>query len=331
MSWQTSGVVITVLLRKTAMAQLSVDPFDFDNALIGAGPGRDDWIGQAARTAFADGHFKDFSEWVIKWRDFGNGHKEAMLYQRHVDGWKSFERLMWAHTRAKRGEAEDREESIKKSAARAKAQCRLTCKTMLVNSLWTLTYKDNLQDRELVLRHLKEFIRRVKRVIPDFRYVWTLEHQTRGAYHVHMGTHSLPKVFVRGGVPVKSWDLMRRIWRSVTGEHGGNFDEAKDRHKWHRKGSMQRSSAAIARYISKYVTKSFMEDHDLNRKRWNHSDVDLPYAVRERFSIDCKASELIELTMAAVGERITSTWWDRGRQCYFIETDDTDRPPDVQL
>jgi hypothetical protein len=45
---------------------------------------------------------------------------------------------MWAHTRAKAGAGLDREESIKKSAARAKAQCRLVCKTMLVNSLWTL-------------------------------------------------------------------------------------------------------------------------------------------------------------------------------------------------
>jgi hypothetical protein len=155
-----------------------------------------------------------------------------------------------------------------------------------------------------------------------------LEHQQRGAYHVHLGTHSLPKVFLQGGTAVKSWDLMRRIWRSVAGEYGGNFDEAKDRDKWHRKGSMQRSAAAIARYISKYVTKSFMEDADLNRKRWNHSDVMLPHAIRERFSSDCSAAELIELAMAAVGERITSTWWDRGRQCFFIETDDSGGPPE---
>lgn len=238
-------------------------------------------VGRTARIALADGHFRDIDEWVIKRRDFGNGHKEAMLYRRHVDGWKAFEQLMCGHTRAKAGAGLDREESIKKSAARAKAQCRLVCKTMLVNSLWTLTYKANVTDRDLVLRHLKEFIRRVKRVIPDFRYVWTLEHQKRGAYHVHMGTHSLPRVFLRGGVPVKSWDLMRRIWRSITGELEGNFDEAKNRREWHRKGSMQRSAAAI------------------------------------------------ELTLAAVGDRITSTWWDQGRQCFFIETDDTGRPPDV--
>lgn len=56
---------------------------------------------------------------------------------------------------------------------------------------------------------------------------------------------------------------------------------------------MQKSAAAIARYISKYVTKSFMEETDLNRKRWNHSDVHLPHAVRERFSIDYKAADLI--------------------------------------
>lgn len=311
------------------MTALSVDSFDDDNASYGSGPGRDDWIGESARTAFADGHFKTYSDWVIKWRDFGNGLKEAVLFQRHVDGWRDFEALNWPRAKAKRGESEDREASIQKAAQRAKAQCRLTCKTMLVNSLWTLTYKANVTDRDVVVKHLKEFVRRVKRVLPDFAYVWALEHQARGAYHVHLGTHSLPKVFLQGGVPVKSWDLMRRIWRSVVGDLGGNFDEAKDRNKWRRKGSMQRSAAAIARYISKYVTKSFMEDTDLNRKRWNHSDVRLPHAIRERFSSDCKAADLIELTLAAVGERITSTWWDQGRQCFFVETDDTGRPPDV--
>lgn len=297
-----------------------------DNRSYAAGPGRDDWIGDAARTAFADGHFTSFSEWVLKRTDFGNGHQEAMLYKRQVDGWKSYERLMWGHTRVKRGEGLDREESIRRSAARAKAKCRLVCKTMMVNSLWTLTYRENVTDRDTVLAHMKEFVRRVRRVLPDLRYVWTLENQTRGAYHVHMATHALPKVFLQGGYAVKSWDLMRRIWRSVVGDLGGNFDEAKDRSKWRRKGSQQRSAAAIARYISKYVTKSFEADQDLNRKRWNHSDVQLPAAVRQRFSLDRTAAELIELAMRSVGDRITRTWWDHGRECFFIETDDTGCP-----
>lgn len=291
--------------------------------LASRGDPREDWIGDVARQAFQDGHFRDFSEWVLKRTDFGNGHQEAMLYQRHVDGYKAYDRLMYSHTRAKRGEGLDREESIKKSAARAKAKCRLVCKTMMVNSLWTLTYRENVTDRDLVIKHMKEFIRRVRRLIPDMAYVWTLENQTRGAYHVHMATHSLPKVFMQGGYSVKSWDLMRRIWRSVVGDHGGNFDEAKDRSRWRRKGSQQRSAAAIARYISKYVTKSFEADGDLNRKRWNHSDVRLPLAVRQRFSIDRSAAELIELAMRSVGENITRTWWDHGRGCFFIETDDT--------
>lgn len=297
---------------------------DDTNQVYGAGRGRDDWIGDVARTAWQDGHFQTYSEWVLQHRDFGNGHKEALLYKRHVDAWKTFAKVNWEqHTRAKRGQGLDREESIRKSAQRAKAQCRLVCKTMLVNSLWTLTYRANVTDRDVVIKHMKEFIRRVRRYIPDFRYVWTLENQTRGAYHVHMGTHTLPRVMLDGGHQVKSWDLMRRIWRAVVGDLGGNFDEAKDKAKWRRKGSMQRSAAAIARYISKYVTKSFETDTDLNRKRWNHSDVRLPHVIKHRFSKDLAASELIELAFAAVGDRITRTWWDSGRECFFIETDDT--------
>lgn len=305
------------------MTQLSPDSFSDANEAYAAGPGRDDWIGEVARQAFADGHFRDFEEWRLKSRDFGNGHKEAMLYRHKVDGWKTYERLMWSHTRAKRGEGLDREESIKKSASRAKSQCRLVCKTMLVNSLWTLTYRANVLDRDVVLKHMKEFIRRVKRLIPDFSYVWTLENQKRGAYHVHLATHSLPRVMLDGGAKVKSWDLMRRIWTRITGDLGGNFDEAKDRSKWRRKGSMQRSAAAIARYISKYVTKSFEADQDLNRKRWNHSDVRVPHAVKQAFSTDMRAADLIQKAMSLVGDRITRTWWDSGRECFFIETDDT--------
>lgn len=310
------------------MSALSIASSDFDNTSLPAGPGRQDFIGDVARQAFQDGHFRDINEWVIKRTDFGNGLKEAILYFRQVDGWKAFERLNWPHVVAKRGEGLDRDESIRKSGQRAKQRCRLVCKTMLVNSLWTLTYRENVTDRDLVLKHMKEFIRRVKRVIPDFRYVWTLEKQTRGAYHVHMGTHSLPKVFLDGGYSVKSWDLMRRIWRSVVGDLGGNFDETKDRRQWHRKGPIKRCAAAIARYISKYVTKSFEADGELNRKRWNHSDVELPRSIREVFSSDCRVADLLELTYAAVGDRVVSTWWDRGRECFFIETDDTDRPPD---
>lgn len=297
--------------------------FEDNSASCGGVHGRDDWIGDAARQAFKDGHFVSYSEWVLKRTDFGNGHQEAMLYKRHVDGWKSYERLIWGHTRAKPGTSLDREESIRKSAARAKAKCRLVCKTMMVNSLWTLTYRENVQDRDTVLAHMKEFLRRVRRVLPELRYVWTLERQARGAYHVHMATHALPKVLLHGGCSVRSWDLMRRIWRAVVGDLGGNFDEAKDRSKWRRKGSQQRSAAAIARYISKYVTKSFEADQDLNRKRWNHSDVQLPHAIRTRFSSDQTAAELIQLAMSSVGDRITRTWWDRGRECFFIETDDT--------
>lgn len=298
--------------------------FDQDtNAAYAAGPGRDDWIGETVRQAWADGHFKTFSEWVVKHRDFGNGHRECIVFKRHVDAWKEFSKVNWPSAVAKRGAGLDRDESIKKSAQRAKTQCRLVCKTLLVNSLWTLTYKQNVQDRSLVVAHLKEFVRRVRRVLPDLRYVWTLEKQDRGAYHVHMATHSLPKVMMDHGVSVKSWDLMRRIWRSVVGQLGGNFDESKNKRDWRRKGSTQRTSAAIARYISKYVTKSFMDEQDLNKKRWNHSDVTLPPAVRHRFSADCHVAELIELAYAAVGERITCSWWDRGRECFYIETDDS--------
>jgi len=218
---------------------------------------------------------------------------------------------------------EDRLANIKRAVRRAKKEVRLKCKAMGVNSLWTLTYRANVVDRERALAHLDAFRRRVVAVLGDWKYIAVAEKQERGAYHWHLATHALPVRIVQGGVKVKSWDVMRAIWRSVTGDLGGNFDEAKRSSRWSKHAKPIRGAANIASYIAGYVAKD-MIDSPAGRKRFSSSKgVDLPKPNRLIFVGDTGFLELIERAYAAVGERITGTWFNDARGVFTVASDDT--------
>lgn len=257
-------------------------------------------------------------------RDFGNGHKEAVIAREIPDLQRPLDRAIDRDLgiRAARGEG-DREASIDVAVRRAKQKVRHLCKAMIVNSLWTLTYRENVQDRELVLRHLDRFRRAVARVLGEWRYIAVLERQERGAYHVHLATHALPSRIVQGGVKVKSWNVMRAIWRRIVGDLGGNFDEAKRKRRNGNGHKTIAGAGAIARYIAGYVAKD-MHESPLNRKRYSRSDgVEVPEAYRALFPGDESMAELIALAYAAVGERITGAWFDAERGVFFVESDDS--------
>lgn len=195
--------------------------------------------------------------------EFDNGHVEASVtrYKTLSDlpaGYDPFRG--WDTAGTARG-AGDRESSIERSTRRARKGARVRCKASGFDSLFTFTYRENVQDRDLVAAHWKEAVRRIKRVLPDFGYLAVVERQKRGALHLHVATHRLPQALQWRGVKVKSWSVLRAIWRSVVGDLGGNFDESK-----RRRGSAA-SGLRIARYITKYIGKDF-EDGELDRKRY---------------------------------------------------------------
>lgn len=255
--------------------------------------------------------------WRLKVADFGNGHKEAVVWRVCPDLERDLDRAIERDLPA-RGESVDREANIERAVRRAKQKVRYLAKSAQVNSLWTLTYRANQTDRDLCLRHFDLFRRRVAKALGEFVYVTVLEKQTRGAWHVHIATHGLPARVWRDGVPIKSWDFMRRAWRGVVGELGGNFDEAKRR--W---GGRVRGSANIARYIAGYCAKDMLES-GLNRKRYSCSKgIAEPEVCRAEWAKGVHLAELIELAYAAVGDRITARWFDADRGIFFVESDDT--------
>jgi hypothetical protein len=270
-------------------------------------------------------------EFRLSARDFGNGHKECAVWL-HKPAMQDMQDILKRaidrdlRPQTVRGEGDVAENAVR-NVRRAKQKVRHLCKSMAVNSLWTLTIKENMQDREQMLKYVDRFRRRVVAVLGEWKYVACIEPQERGALHVHLATHALPVRLARGGVKVKSWDVMRAVWRSVLKVDGlsGNFDEAKKRKRWG--GSKPiRGAGAIASYIAGYVAKD-MQASQLNRKRYSVTKgIEIPEAVRASFAADEHLSELIVLAYAAVGDRITRAWFCKESMVFYVESDDS-MPP----
>ncbi|MPT53176.1 hypothetical protein [Delftia sp.] len=200
----------------------------------------------------------------VKAHDLGNGHMEitgtapTVWVERewnHIALETYLERVI----ERREEEAEEmRERSLTIAANRAKVKVRKLCKAMGSDTLLTLTYRANETDLERSKKDLKEFVRRMRRYMPEFKAVAVYEYQARGAIHWHIATANVPRVFERRNdqgqtYQVKSFDAIRSVWRGVTKERGGNIDLAR------RKRNSMRSPARIASYIAKYIVKAFRE------------------------------------------------------------------------
>ncbi|RYE81472.1 MAG: hypothetical protein EOO80_00980 [Oxalobacteraceae bacterium] len=264
-------------------------------------------------------------EWVVRTLDLGNGHKEAVISRPTV--WEE----MPPHLSALFGEhweasaLRDREEqeeerklaNLKRAARRAKTRVRRTVKVLGLDAMLTLTYRANQTDLSLCKKHMKEFVRRMRRALPGFCYVAAFEPQKRGAWHVHMAIHALPRDLAAcNGVKVKSFNVVRAIWRSVVGELGGNIDQAK------RKRSSRQSVGKLAAYLSKYMLKAFEEGDDWSNRYSGSAGVEIPDAVRMRFR-DAQLAELIGLVFdeVAAGVVEVSTWLSRWGDVFYMSTE----------
>lgn len=162
-------------------------------------------------------------------------------------------------TRSKRGESENRESSDEVAARRAKKQVRLCCKSISADRMVTLTYRANMTDRDVAMKHWKEFCRRMGKH-RLFHYVAVIEQQERGALHFH--------VAVAGR---QSYVLLRSIWQSVLGkgEDGQQMGQVnvRDPHKF---GFGNKGSHKIASYIAKYCGKE-NACRGINEKRYFRS------------------------------------------------------------
>lgn len=197
----------------------------------------------------------------ISWRELDWDDEKCRWHLQHVDYLDSLPE----------NQEKKRARALAVASNRAKTRVRKLCKAMGADTLLTLTYKANQEDLALCKAHLKEFVRRVRRLIPDFRAVAGFEKQKRGAWHVHLATVTLPSsLTAKNGVKVKSWNVLRAVWRSVTKECGGNVDISA------KKRNSQRTAARIASYISKYITKAFEEGEKWANRWTKFGNTDIP-------------------------------------------------------
>lgn len=144
--------------------------------------------------------------------------------------------------------------NVERSTRRARTKVRRLCKAKGLSTMITGTYQENMLDRSRITRDLDVFIKRVRRVIPGFQYVCVLEKQKRGAWHFHMAVPRVLSHYYQGGTLVRSYDLLRSMWRGVIGA-GGNIDVSRNKR-------VGRSSAKLAGYMSKYIGKDFGTDSE---------------------------------------------------------------------
>lgn len=137
-----------------------------------------------------------------------------------------------------------------RSARRARAAVRKRVKLNGLDTMLTLTYRENMQDRSRIRRDFDVMLKRIRRVIPSFDYVCVFERQKRGAWHAHIACRRIQSHYLHGGVLVKSYDLLRALWRAVVGSSGGNVDVSRQR-------AVKRSTGRLAAYLSKYIGKGF--------------------------------------------------------------------------
>jgi hypothetical protein len=160
------------------------------------------------------------------------------------------ERLARPRTNAEQRDADER--NRERVRRRRVTEIRRRVKVHGSDLLLTVTYKANVQDLGVAWKHWKEFVRRVRRVLPGFSYVVAWEQQKRGAWHAHAAVRRISQYLMVGGVRVKSFNVLRAVWRSVVGDLGGNTDLAKGK----------RSRAKIASYMAKYLGKSMASAGD---------------------------------------------------------------------
>lgn len=167
---------------------------------------------------------------------------------------------------------EERQANWNRSVRRARQNIRFLCKQLGADRLFTLTYRENVQDREQVKADFTRFIRMVRLLIPGWQYVAVLERQDRGAYHIHCA--------VRGFQKIK---ILRSCWYRALGarpdatgaDTPGQIDVTSPRARW---GATQRQwdTNKLASYISKYLHKTFDETASEKKRYWTAKGLKLP-------------------------------------------------------
>ncbi len=233
-------------------------------------------------------------QWRLKIQPFTQGGFElkAVLVNRNA-----LNRLVNANRDGgRRLTPKERDEDVikrdrEKAAFRAARKVRQFCIEIRADRLLTLTSRGLLTDYDTTIATWKRFMRVLDAAGAKFEYIAIPELHSNGEhYHIHAAINGYLKA-----------DLLRRCWQIALGGKGnergtealGNVDIKQSKRRLQDSG---KRAVAIARYISKYITKSYLEHHQFNRKRyWVPRTIKLPDSHAEWMRAETAAQAVQEI------------------------------------
>lgn len=194
--------------------------------------------------------------YVLKVQPFAVGGYEATCRALDLE---KIARALEPHRRTGKRDAPEQldPDNVARASDRARRKVRLLVRNMKADHLVTFTRRES--DPSLFwcedqwASAWDRACRLMKRIIGPFPYVAILEKHQKGNYHLHVAWC--------GKVNVK---VVRRCWEAAAGGRGACNIDAKNIKVPHGHDRASR----IARYISKYVTKSFIDNPRFNKKRY---------------------------------------------------------------
>lgn len=230
--------------------------------------------------------------------------------------------------KAEKSESEieaDRKDNHRRAVSHAKKTTRYLVQQMQADRLLTLTYRENVQDREKVKADFTRFRRLVKegwkgrQGLADWRYVAVLELQERGAFHVHIA--------VRGWQPIT---FLRECWYRACGASidakgadtpgGINVTPPRDFNGPSRKKEW--ATVRLASYICKYMQKTFDETSTEKNRYWRSKDIAAPAVYRHWLvatNMEDAINELISHLSVAQGFELRRHWGADDGGCYWCQ------------
>lgn len=215
-------------------------------------------------------------------------------------------------------------ENHQRAVKKAIQTTRYLCQQMKADRLLTLTYRDNVQDREKVKADFKQFLRLVRNGwkgqagLPGWRYVAVLERQERGAYHVHCA--------VQGYQPVK---FIRQCWYKALGASAtasgadtpGQIDITSPRTYTGASRKKEWATHRLAAYIVKYMSKTFDETTTEKNRYWRAKDIVKPDPYRHWLVATSLGDALQELFnyFEARGMQLKKHWLSDDKTCYWVQ------------
>jgi hypothetical protein len=194
-----------------------------------------------------------------------------------------------------------------------------------LDELLTATYRENQTSREVCKGHFKELVRRAKRALGgEFRYCASFERQDRGAMHIHIACHKLPKHGHYKGVKIPAWRLLTVIWRDIVGaDNGLVFVGGKK--KWSKGRRKNLSAAKMASYVSKYIMKDYSESPAGSNRYSRSNAIEVPKPVHVRLVGVDLADAIGAMFQCDDGDVVVSHRLGHFKDSYWLCTEP--RPP----